>query len=96
MVPQNFFCRFEISIENHEIEPMEKLKFEKSCILGQATNHILMTSKHHIHMCKYKNTIPTVASLMKSISDTEYLERQIALSKHKMLSHEKKWRNYLD
>ena len=62
----------------------------------EISNHILMTAKHHIHMCKYKKTIPTVASLMKSISDTEYLERQIALSKHKMLSHEKKWRNYLD
>ena len=62
----------------------------------EIANHILMTAKHHIHMCKYKKTIPTVASLMKSISDTEYLERQIALSKNKILSHEKKWRNYLD
>ena len=33
---KTFFCRFGISIENHEIEPREKLKFKKSWILGQA------------------------------------------------------------
>ena len=61
--------------------------------IGMMINHILILVKHFIHMSKYTKTIPSVLQLKRRISDTEYLERQIALKKQKLEKHENKWKN---
>ena len=55
-------------------------------------NHLTIVTKHFIHMSKSKKVIPTLNNLKKRISDTEFLERQIAFQKQKIEIHEDKWR----
>ena len=54
-------------------------------------NHVILQTQYHIHICRSKDMMPSHAGLMSAISDTEYLEKQIALKRGKLQAHEKKW-----
>ena len=59
-------------------------------------NHILIVLKHFLHICRLKETQPSVAGFKARILDTEYLERQIATRKHKLECHTYKWEHLLN
>ena len=54
-------------------------------------NHIILTIKYYIHLCRTKKDKPikpSLSGLKKRISYTEYLEKQIATKKQKLEAHE--------
>ena len=59
-------------------------------------NHTLIVLKHFIHICRHKETQPTVAGFKARLLDTEYLEKQIAKNKNKETGHNEKWGQILN
>ena len=56
-----------------------------------AVNHLTILVKHFIHMCKYKNTEPSIPRLKEKIVDIERIERMISIRKNKQDFHDQKW-----
>ena len=59
-------------------------------------NHVLTVIKYFIHLCRHKDSQPTVSGLKARILYTEYLERQIATRKNKLDYHDQKWQGLID
>ena len=59
-------------------------------------NHLITITKNFIHKCRLSSTAPTINGLLHNISDSEYLERQIAVKRGKIVKHNEKWQKYLD
>ena len=51
-------------------------------------NHLTIIVKHFIHMCKHKNTRPSVPRLKEKIVDIERIERNISIRKNKLYIHD--------
>ena len=58
-------------------------------------NHVIITVKYYIHMCKNKNMSPTKAALVNQITETAQLEENIARNKEKLERHQSKWNTFL-
>ena len=58
-------------------------------------NHLMITLKYYIHICKCKQIMPSTVGLIEKIKDTERLEKMIAIRKQKLEKHQRKWDLYL-
>ena len=58
-------------------------------------NHLIITVKYYVHICKYINTIPEKDRLIEKIRDTERLEKLIAMRKSKLERHQNKWNRFI-
>ena len=59
-------------------------------------NHLTITLKYYIHMCKHKHDKPDKAGLIERIKDIALIEKRIAKSKEKGDKHKKKWNMFLE
>ena len=59
-------------------------------------NHLTITLKYYIHMCKHKHDKPDKAGFIERIKDTALIEKRIAKSKEKEEKHKKKWNMFLE
>ena len=58
-------------------------------------NHVMITVKHYIHICKHKDTHPSRNGLLEKIHDTAQTEKRIALKRDKLDLHDRKWNFFL-
>ena len=54
-------------------------------------NHMLLMIKYYIHICRIKIRQPSSNGLKAKIIEIESMERNIAIKKHKSVSHTSKW-----
>ena len=58
-------------------------------------NHLIITVKYYVHICKYMTKIPEKKGLIEMIRDTERLEKLIAMRKGKLERHQNKWNRFI-
>ena len=54
-------------------------------------NHMMITLKYYVHVCKHKKILPSTEGLIESIKDTAVIEQRIASRKNKLDRHHDKW-----
>ena len=54
-------------------------------------NHMMITLKYYVHICKHKKVLPNRDGLIELIKDTATIERRIATRKNKLDRHHDKW-----
>ena len=52
-------------------------------------NHLIISIKYYIHICRHRNNLPNRTDLMEKIKDTAQIEKRIAVRKGKLEIHEK-------
>ena len=59
-------------------------------------NHLLISTKHYIHIWRHRNTLLNRKELIEKIKDIAQIEKRIAVRKSKLELHERKWAFFLD
>jgi hypothetical protein len=61
----------------------------------QILNYIILLAKYFLHCCKWKNTTPNLNVFLQNLLYREKLERNIAIRKQLLETHEEKWKSIL-
>ena len=88
---ENIAAKIDASLQLNEITKILGFFNKKDCEQTNIINHLIISTNYFIHITKYKETLPTVGNFKSFLSNTEYLERQIALKKQKLDLHREKW-----